>query len=304
MIVEHFLHTEIDKPKWDHALQQSHNSMVYANSWYLDAMCPYWEALIIGNYQYIMPLPIKSKFGIKYIYQPFLTAQLGIFSSSSISIAVVDAFFKVLPTIAKYAVYDCNYACPLPQKNCIVRQNFILNLNGITYAQIKKNYNRLATRKINKAINAGLIITEKITTTQILELCITDIILKQIDYAPHVFNDAKIMLFAAQHNATLKTIAAVDNSNNIVASIAYIIYNGRIFSLIAGNILAAKNYGAFYFVLDALLKKYANTNYTFDFEGSDIEGIAFVFKNLGGQPQPFFNYKHNNLPFPLNKIKK
>jgi hypothetical protein len=306
MLVNHLLHTEIDKEKWDNALQNSHNSMVYANSWYLDAMCPYWEALVIDNYAYIMPIPVKNKFGIKYIYQPFLTAQLGIFSQHTISLEITELFFKQLEQVANYAEYDCNYACPILKQNCTIRQNYILPFNGtqLPYKAHALNYKRLAIRKLNKAAQANLSISYTINSALILDLCKANNIKKQINYASHVYNDAALMLKHAQQLGILYTIGAVNPNGQLLASIAYLCYNNRIFSLIAGNVDAGNACGAFYFVLDALIQRYANTNYVLDFEGSDIEGIAFVFKNLGGQPQPYYYYKHNNLPFPLNIIKK
>ncbi len=41
-----------------------------------------WDALVLDDYQAVMPLTWRSKFGIRYLYQPAFTQQTGIFSAS------------------------------------------------------------------------------------------------------------------------------------------------------------------------------------------------------------------------------
>ncbi len=302
-MVTHVLHTEIDKQKWDECILQSPNSMVYACSWYLDCMAPYWEALIMGDYDYVMPLPVRSKFGVKYVFQPFITAQLGIFGYEKNTEEIVNIFMQQFNAVTKFAEYDLNYACHTNAYHLVNRNNFILPFKQQGYTQIHNNYHRLAKRKLALAKKNNIIISEHIDYNVIIDLCKEDTLQKNIGIALHEFEDAKKLFSYATAQKICITVGAYKN-NVLQASIAAIIYNHRIFSLVAGNVAEAKTNGAFYAVLDYLLQKYADTNYIFDFEGSDIDGIAFVFKNLGGIAEPYYYYKYNNLPFPLNKIKK
>jgi len=80
-MIRHLRHSEIDKEKWDAALSKCHQPLLFAQSWYLDLVSPKWGALIRGDYEEMMPLPVKSKFGFKYLVQPNFTAQLGVFST-------------------------------------------------------------------------------------------------------------------------------------------------------------------------------------------------------------------------------
>jgi hypothetical protein len=63
------------------AIARSFNGIVYAYSWYLDIVSPGWDALVKDDYKSVMPLTWRKKYGIKYLYQPFFTQQLGVFSS-------------------------------------------------------------------------------------------------------------------------------------------------------------------------------------------------------------------------------
>ena len=84
-MIQHLKHDQIDKWKWDETIKHSFNGTIYAYSWYLDIVCPGWEALIKNDHEYVMPLTAGKKYGVDYIYPPFFSQQLGIFSNSKLN---------------------------------------------------------------------------------------------------------------------------------------------------------------------------------------------------------------------------
>ena len=92
MVVKHLTYNEIDRTRWDATIATSTNSLPYAYSWYLDAVSPQWEALASNNYEFVMPLPVKRKFGVKYVIQPRWVQQLGVFSAQPITKEIVKSF--------------------------------------------------------------------------------------------------------------------------------------------------------------------------------------------------------------------
>src|SRR5688500_14324454 len=79
---------EIDVRKWDDCILRSNQSIVYGLSWYLDIVTPGWEALIIegsSGYLAVAPIPMKKRLGFKIVFRPFLTQQLGLFSSEDLN---------------------------------------------------------------------------------------------------------------------------------------------------------------------------------------------------------------------------
>lgn len=96
--IRYIKHDEINFIKWDSVISNAGNSRVYAVSAYLDHMCNRkWDALLLGDYEYLMPLPFKRKFFISYLYVPAFIQQLGIFSSNRIDEKLVTAFLKAIP---------------------------------------------------------------------------------------------------------------------------------------------------------------------------------------------------------------
>ncbi|RYY85548.1 MAG: hypothetical protein EOO15_16730 [Chitinophagaceae bacterium] len=74
MKIRYLPHAEIDKARWDNALMRCPNATLYATSRYLDHMSPGWDALVQGDYDALFPLPWRSKWGLRYVYQPFLAS--------------------------------------------------------------------------------------------------------------------------------------------------------------------------------------------------------------------------------------
>jgi hypothetical protein len=53
-----------------------------------------------------------------------------------------------------------------------------------------------------------------------------------------------------------------------------------------------------------ILKEFSGRNLLFDFEGSDLPGVKEFYECFGPIDQPYFHYHFNDLPFPLNLVKK
>jgi len=69
-MIKYLKHTEINYAAWDACVKQSPNALLYAYSWFLDMAADQWDALVYGNYDAVMPLPWRKKWGIQYLYQP------------------------------------------------------------------------------------------------------------------------------------------------------------------------------------------------------------------------------------------
>lgn len=298
-----YLHrNEIDTERWDHCIQSSPNGLIYARSFYLDQMARHWDALVWEDYKAVMPITWNRKYGFSYLYQPFCTAQLGVFSPIKIDEEMVCAFIDQLPRRFRYIDIDLNQGNPLQGPFSRQRNNYLLPLTA-TYNQLQQQYNRHARRKLRKAGEAGLVIREGIDIYQIIALS-----MQMMEGRSRVVPDyyerfAQLYLSAGPHVEACNTIAAVDPEGRIVSSDVYFVHQQRIYSLLAGNTPLSNEHGAFYFVLDHLIQRYAGSGYLLDFEGSDVPGIAFLFQCLGGQHTTYPHLRVNKLPWPLRLLK-
>ena len=61
--IEYLTRDKIDINKWDECVNKASNGVIYARSIYLDKVCTNWDALVINNYELVMPLPWRKKWG-------------------------------------------------------------------------------------------------------------------------------------------------------------------------------------------------------------------------------------------------
>ena len=105
-MIQYLTHNQINLNKWDSTIAECGN--IYAYSWYLDIVHPGWEALVEDDYQSVMPLTGGKKFGVNYLYQPYFVQQLGVFSKSSITPEMTQAFLDAIPSKYRFAEIRLN----------------------------------------------------------------------------------------------------------------------------------------------------------------------------------------------------
>ena len=61
--IRYIQHEEIDKAKWDSCIANAGNSLIYGYTWWLDNISPGWHALVLNDYDAVMPLTWRKKYG-------------------------------------------------------------------------------------------------------------------------------------------------------------------------------------------------------------------------------------------------
>ena len=305
MKISYLSHAGIDKLKWDRCIETAANGLIYASSYYLDAMSDNWDALILNDYEVVMPLVWKKKYGFNYLYQPFFIGSLGIFGN--VSDKTVNQLLNAIPNQFKYADIDFKENIINPEKITLKnaqlkkRNNFLLDLNK-KYPEIYKDYKRLTTRMIKKAAENKVEIIKSCEPFEVIEF-----------YEKNYKNEHKNIksrdykrLLAATNIAFEKGKAATwlaKKNGETIASYMILKDEKFIYSLIGGSNQQGKKYGAFYLLTDAAIKDHAETNRIFRFEGSDKKGIAFFNSQFNPAPVHYYHLKLNRLPWPVKLLK-
>jgi hypothetical protein len=293
MQIRHFEHKNIDFKRWDNAITNSQNMFTYAYSWYLNVVSPEWEALIGGDYEYLMPLPVKRKYHIPYIVQPFLTQQLGVFSRHEVTQEILENFIKKIP----YYSYELHLNENNEYPDITLLPNFVLNLNK-PYEHLAKDFAKNTLRNIKKASELPQKVSENTDIALFLEFytsTATHLKKSQI----HLIN--KVLRIAVEKNEA-QLFSVQNTDNQIIASLALLTCPNRmIYFLPASSSEGKKSYSMFLLV-DFIIKKHAGEKKIFDFEGSAIEGIARFYKGFGAVNQPYYSLKRFRPSFLVGKF--
>src|SRR4030095_1525417 len=128
--IQYLSHKEIDKTKWDACIEQAANGLIYPYSFYLDAMSKHWDAIVLNNYEAVMPLTWNRKYSFYYLYQPAFTASLGVFGKN-LNKKLIDDFIKSIPSKFKLIEISLNAGNIIGDSKTfsLLRSNYILHLN-------------------------------------------------------------------------------------------------------------------------------------------------------------------------------
>ena len=128
MEIKYTTYKNIDKAKWDNCILNATNHLIYAEAWYLDIVCPEnWNALILNDYEAVMPLPLKSKMGLTYVQQPIWTQQLGIFSTLKITEQLTTSFLQAIPKKMAMVSLNLNDYNITENHGLVAKTNLILD---------------------------------------------------------------------------------------------------------------------------------------------------------------------------------
>lgn len=295
MQVKLIQHNDIDYELWDKHISQSTNQLSYAFTWYLDIVSPSWVALITKDYEYIMPLPVKRRYGLPYLVQPILTQQLGIFSRLPIDENIVQQFIKELPSFSYELNLNESNFHPLAES----LPNYILDLNQ-PYNQISSKYSKNTKRNIDKAIKLKLSVEFDLSYVDFFSFYFS------------VYKNSNAPLQAVLLNLierginekAMKLYGVFTTQNEMVTALCLLHSEKRLTYLMPISNQLGKDSSAMFYLIDHIIRYEAEKNKIFDFEGSRIEGVARFYKGFGAINQPYYTLKQFRPSFLIRKKNK
>ncbi len=306
MTIKYLKHSEIDKSKWDECILNSVNSLIYVHSFYLDNCTEYgWDALVLDNYEAVMPITFRKKYGIVYLHQPAFLQQGGVFFKTTIDERVVEEFLDEILKRFSFAEINLNYSnqlTELPNIQSKALNNYVLLLNQ-PYVDIAAKFSSVFLRNLRQA-KKHLFIYDKFQTSKVL-----------IDLHVKLYASRFPKVKQKDYRALFTICEALFESNNtilrcackngeIYAGIVLLKDEQRIYNIVSSITTKGRKLCANHFLYDSVIKEFSESNLIFDFEGSDIKGIADFYKSMSPLNQKYFSIKFNHLPAFIKLFKK
>ncbi len=302
-MINHVLQRDIDKTKWDNCIENSGFVAPYAYSWYLDIVSPNWNALIKNDYEAIMPLTHRTKWGIDYLFQPIACQQLGVFSRNGENISA-DSFFKAIPSNYKLIEVNLNYNNYFENVNSYraeKRTNHTLFLSK-SYQQNFDSYSRSHKNNIEKAHSSGILIEKNgANYEQFYKEIMQNFKTIGINL-PQFKQKAYFNIFKHLGQIGELTIYSAHFNNEVLGRACFVTHKNwstlDVYSNPRGKLL-----GAGYCLIDEFIREKSGNNLTLDFMGSSIPGVAYRNKGFGSIETQFTFVRQNRLPTLLRWLK-
>lgn len=302
--ISYLRRSEIDIHKWDQCITDSPNGLIYAYSWFLDGMADNWDALIMGDYEAVMPLPWRKKWGIYYIYQPALIQRLGIFSKQPLSKETSERLISAVFSRFKWLDYNVNFNinASAASINYLLRTNYILPLNH-AHGEIYNNYSQACKKNLNKAYKRQCHLTNSLSARDVTNFYKKAYSDKLKKYALN-YKRVEMLIEEAIKRGHCFLLGVNNTEKQLCQASAFFLSHNRIYYLFGAPNEKGRGLRATYFLINKAIEKYSNSEYVLDFEGSDIPSVAHFYQQFNPQKETYYNLKVNNLPFPLSLIKK
>lgn len=304
MIVEisYLTYQQIDKSKWDTCISKADNGLIYGYSIYLDAMSKHWDALVLGDYEAVMPLTWNKKYSIHYLYQPPFTACLGVFGKK-ISAEIVHAFLKAIPAKFKYwdIYFNPGNCFSIDGFELYQRMNFVLNLHN-NYDSLYKAYRDNIRRNIKKSEQYGLGIQRNIPVADVISLAKEQAV--NADAGADDLIHFETLYHSLYEKKQATTYAVYNKEKQLMAAAVFFFSHGRAYYILVANYPNGKTLGASHALINAFIKDHAGQNLLLDFEGSDVRSLAFFYSSFGAVEEKYSAIRLNRLPRLMKWMKK
>ncbi len=284
-------HQEIDKEKWNSCIAKASNATIFANYDFLSIANPF-SALVYGDYEVVMPLPSRKKYGISYIFHPFFICRLGIFAQNKNGNEFFLPFLNKIPS--KIKKVELCFEGDFQGEQLQFLHSNLLDLN-LEYSNIYKNYSSNTKRNLKSSKTHNLIYKNGGDIGEITALFAEN--MGKNKHVPFTKSDYKkleeLALFAQQNNE-LEIATVVNNHNEIVAGGLFLKDNNRHWFWFSGRNEQHSEGKPMFFLIDEWIKKHANTPTYLDFNGSQNSNIDRFYKSFGAIEYPYIFLQISN----------
>ena len=297
--LKYIKHHQIDFEKWDKVILSSQMPFVFAQSFYLNATSPNWDALIIGDYESVFPVTLKTKFGISYLPQPPFTSQLGVYGI--INSEVEKVIYSYVLSHFKLIEIELNVTNNIQLPSISQKNTFILNYSqGYTFNQ---NTKRNITRAIENKFHIERV--NQHDTLSISNKYLSPFLQSQFNVSKKTILLFEDLLKNSLENNQLYTFKVLDE-NGIMKALGHFVCNGKHALYLKGtNFDKSENSGSMHLLMQYAIHFFEDKSDFFDFGGGSLSvGLANFYKGCGGQIMNYSFLRVNKLPWLIKLFKK
>lgn len=286
--------SEINDMLWDQCIASAPNGLAYATTDFLDHMADNWEAIVVGDYEAVFPIPFRRKMGIKYVCMPAFCQQLGMFGQSRL---VDEWLTEVLKKLAlRYRLVEMQLNHHNKHKTSHrLHLNLLLPLHE-GYQQITSGFKGDLHKNLNRSAKFQLVYEETNELANVIEKY-KQHYRQRIPIRSEDFE--RLTDLAEDWQAEGKCIARIirmPDSEEWLACALFLKDNKRLYNIANTTLPNGRTLEANHVLLHQLIREFAGQSLTLDFEGSDLPGVERFYRKFGPKEEWYYGWKSNRLP--------
>ncbi|MFC5411221.1 GNAT family N-acetyltransferase [Larkinella bovis] len=299
---------QIDDKAYDRCIAQSPQRLVYAFSWYLDVVSPGWQLLMEGDYERVMPLPVRFRYGVKAVIQPLFCHQLGVFAAHEIpDVAVLHRFLQAL---FQHIRYIPAYQFPAAHSPGLVAEaaqfvpmtNQVLNLQK-PYAELAAGYSKDRKVNLRRGWQRAWTFAETDDVNPLINLFGEYNTAGIGRVAPQAYELLRRLVRVLQERQQVRIRVAQQNGR-IEGGCLLVTDINRVIHLFCSASPEGRKGNARTVILDNFIREYAGRPIWFDFESPEVASLAAFNRSFGAEPEPYVRLVSNRLPGPIRFLQQ
>ena len=270
---------EIDKIKWNSCVHYAPNGNIFGYKWFLDAVAKDWDALVEGDYQSVMPLVwTKSFWGKKFLTQPSLIRELGVYTVNVLSKPRIQAFLKAIPkefVNGKVVMNEQHIARHLDGFNYQAFKNYQLLLNQ-DYESIRSAYLGSMLEELEKAQEASIIPVNSLKPERIADFYKANHAGREnLEWEFHALQR---IMYNALHRGWGFATGIQNSDGELLAANFFLLSHHKVISLAPSVSKAGEKVGALPYLFDLVIRNNAQRPGILDFnlDESWIRGFGAI----------------------------
>jgi len=297
-MIRYLRHDEIDKAEWDRRIEACATPWWYGRSWVLDAASPGWEALVDEDTGARMALTWRSRFGVRYLHQPFMLQRIGVFGGAP------GPFLKALPASFRYAdiclnpgpVGDLSRTTTVSEQ-----QNFELDL-ARPVELLRQAYGSNLRRNLRKPVSVGLELDAAADVGTVIAFLEGSEQFRRWKVDPRRRACMERLMHGAMAQGEGRAyLMRADGA--VVAAAFFVEWGGRLIFLKGLADAEGRRWQAMHRLLDGVVARYAGRPLVLDLAGSNDPDLARFYAGFGATRTVYLQARINRLPPLIRSLK-
>lgn len=274
---------------------------IYAYSWYLDLVAVNWSAMVVDDYQFVMPVVWKRKVGMKYVYQPLYTQQLGVFGKEDADPEILHELLLKLYKKFRFVGINLNARNLVGEAEHFEltdKSNYVLPLDR-EYNHLFASFKTNAKRNIRKSVELSDLLDKNVSVEDLVRLKRENDVIQRSE---EDYTWLKNLFNALLERGDAK-IYATRTDGKLTAAALFAFSKTRAIYLLSASSQEGKDRRAMFRIVDTFIRDYASSGLFLDFEGSNIPSVARFFIGFGARAEIYQGVTCNRLPSMLTRTK-
>ncbi|MGM0406500.1 MAG: hypothetical protein ACQERU_00885 [Bacteroidota bacterium] len=297
-------YSEIDFLRWDNCINNAINGNIFAYSWYLNILCDEWCGLVMGKYDYVMPVIHKKKFNQNIIYAPVLGPRLGVFSNHLLTVDIVRQFIHAIPNSYRYIEINMNKFNKFEDNSFKIKELKTYEIDLIQPGKkIRDNYTNFFQKELKTAVQQKTTIINGLQPNELINFAqdyrnksypkITKADIQQL---------RMIIAFSIRYNLG-EIYGAYDDRNNLIAAAFFLKSKRKVYLMYNAVSKKGEKTKALYLLVDKYIEVHAEKNLTLNLEYICTKQKNEFLTGIGALALNYLNIKNNQLPLYIRLLK-